>query len=166
MPGTQEHTSNKQGGRRPVPSRMPMVRRASIEDAAQAAACLSDLGYATEVGILTATLAKLGDSPFDAVFVAVDDSAHQVIGVLSLHLIPLFHVPGHLARLTAVVVRAGARRRGVGRQLVTAAESFAREAGCQRIEVTSGDHRPEAHAFYVHLGYSVDERRFLKYLAG
>jgi hypothetical protein len=45
---------------------------------------------------------------------------------------------------------------------VATAEAFAWAAGCKRIEVTSGDHRPEAHAFYRAIGYVEDERRFIK----
>ena len=55
------------------------------------------------------------------------------------------------------------RQRGVGRALVTAAEEFGWARGCLRLEVTSGDHRPEAQAFYEHLGYQLDCRRFIKH---
>jgi hypothetical protein len=34
--------------------------------------------------------------------------------------------------------------------------------GCIRVEVTSGDHRPDAHAFYERMGYKSDCRRFIK----
>ena len=142
----------------------PMVRRARADDSGQMATCLNELGYATDGATVMAALERLGESPADAVFVAVEDSEHQVIGVVGLHLIPLLHVSGHLARLTALAVRADARLHGVGRLLVTAAESYAREAGCHRMEVTSGDHRPEAHTFYLRLGYCVEERRFIKHL--
>lgn len=33
-------------------------------------------------------------------------------------------------------------------------------------EVTSGDHRKEAHAFYESCGYARDERRFIKIYGG
>jgi GNAT superfamily N-acetyltransferase len=76
--------------------------------------------------------------------------------------LPLFHTPGYLARITALVVAATARGIGVGRALLAATEAYAWSTGCVRIEVTSGDHRPDAHAFYERLGYHVDERRFIK----
>ncbi|CAA9336555.1 MAG: hypothetical protein AVDCRST_MAG40-2194, partial [uncultured Gemmatimonadaceae bacterium] len=59
-------------------------------------------------------------------------------------------------------VRAEAQGAGVGRALVGAVEAFAWAAGCRRVEVTSGDHRPAAHAFYRAAGYREDERRFVK----
>jgi hypothetical protein len=36
---------------------------------------------------------------------------------------------------------------------MAAAESFAADHGCVRIEVTSADHRADAHAFYRRRGY-------------
>jgi GNAT superfamily N-acetyltransferase len=46
--------------------------------------------------------------------------------------------------------------------LVAEAEEFAWNNGCSRIEITSGDHRPDAHAFYEAIGYFQDCRRFIK----
>ena len=52
--------------------------------------------------------------------------------------------------------------RADGRRLVAEAEEFAWNNGCARIEITSGDHRPDAHAFYEAIGYFQDSRRFVK----
>jgi hypothetical protein len=43
-----------------------------------------------------------------------------------------------------------------------AAEEFFQMAGCIRSEVTSGEHRSDAHAFFKSFGYLEDERRFIK----
>jgi hypothetical protein len=42
------------------------------------------------------------------------------------------------------------------------AEDFAWDNGCVRIEITSGEHRAGAHAFYEAIGYKQDSRRFIK----
>ena len=55
-----------------------------------------------------------------------------------------------------------ARGEGIGKVLVEKAESYFNEKNCLRFEVTSGDHRLEAHRFYKSLGYQEDERRFIK----
>jgi GNAT superfamily N-acetyltransferase len=138
------------------------IRRAVAADAAAIAECLGELGYGTPAALVAEKLAALAESRADAVFVAADAATGRVLGAAGVHLLPLLHAPGHLARLTALAVRTEAQRAGVGRALVDAVEAFAWAAGCRRVEVTSGDHRPSAHAFYRAAGYRVDERRFVK----
>jgi GNAT superfamily N-acetyltransferase len=81
---------------------------------------------------------------------------------LSFHTLLLFHTTGKAGRVTALVVGMEHRHRGIARALLAAAEAFAWEAGCVRIEVTSGDRRDGADAFYESAGYRPDERRFIK----
>jgi ribosomal protein S18 acetylase RimI-like enzyme len=138
------------------------IRRAKPEDAAAIAVCLSALGYGTSAALVTDKLSALRDSAADAVLVAEHPPA-AIVGVVSVHVFPLFHAPGSLARLTALAVSVDHQRQGVGRALVAAAEAFAWQHDCRRVEVTSGDHRDAAHAFYRALGYGVDERRFIKH---
>lgn len=137
------------------------IRSAEPSDASAIAICLASLGYGTPAALVLEKLACMAGSSTDAVFLATDPAA-GVIGVASLHILPLFHAPGNLGRLTALAVRPDHQGRGVGRALVAAAEAFAWKADCRRLEVTSGDHRVGAHAFYERLGYKVDERRFVK----
>jgi GNAT superfamily N-acetyltransferase len=137
------------------------IRRAERGDAAATASCLATLGYDTHAALVLEKLSALASSSADAVLVAVESSV-GVVGVASVHVLPLFHAPGNLARLTALAVRQDQQGRGIGRALVAAVEAFAWEHDCRRVEVTSGDHRPEAHAFYRKLGYRTDERRFIK----
>ena len=140
-----------------------LVRRAELADAEQISVCLSALGYGTSAALVAEKLAALRECPADAVLVAIDAPPGRVLGVISVHVIPLFHAPGNVARITALAVRTDAQGRGAGRALVAAAEAFAWANDCRRIEVTSGDHRVGAHAFYQALGYALDERRFLKH---
>jgi GNAT superfamily N-acetyltransferase len=145
-------------------------RRATPADAGQIAECLAELGYGTRAELVAEKLDALAGRADGAAFVAVDPPgnpsgdprAARVLGAASVHVLPLFHAPGSLARLTALAVRREAQGRGVGRALVAAVEAFAWGADCRRVEVTSGDHRSGAHAFYRTLGYAEDERRFIK----
>ena len=141
----------------------PTIRRADVADAAQVAGCLAELGYGTPAALVADKLAAFAGSRTDAVFVAVRGPGESLAGVVSVHVLPLFHAPGNVARITALAVRRQAQGSGVGRALVAAAEAFAWASECRRIEVTSGDHRAGAHAFYQAVGYAVDERRFLKH---
>lgn len=144
----------------PMPS--PYVRQAAATDADDIAACLSALGYGTSASLVADRLASFVGSSTDAVFVASSEGGTRLLGVISAHLLPLFHTPGLLGRITSLAVRPEARGTGVGKALVTAAEEWAWASGAVRMEVTSGDHRPEAHAFYQAIGYALDERRFIK----
>ena len=137
------------------------VRSADAGDAAAIAVCLAALGYATPPALVAEKLSAFGGAS-DTVLVA-EDPITGIIGVVSVHLVPLFHAAGNLARLTALAVVPGHQRKGVGRALVAAAEAFAWERDCRRVEVTSGDHREDAHTFYRALGYEMDERRFIKH---
>src|SRR5438045_8374752 len=138
------------------------VRRAEAEDAPAIAVCLAALGYGTSTTLVAEKLSALMGSSSDTVLVA-EDPTTGIVGVVSVHLVPLFHAAGNLARLTALAVGPGHQRKGVGRALVVAAEAFAWQRDCRRVEVTSGDHREDAHTFYRALGYEMDERRFIKH---
>ncbi len=61
-----------------------------------------------------------------------------------------------------MVVSERHRGAGIGRSLVSAMEAWFNAHSCALFEVTSGDHREEAHRFYEGQGYRFDERRFLK----
>lgn len=144
-----------------------LVRRATPADASEIAACLAALGYGTPAPLVADRLATFAASELDAVFVAAFAAERApsapLCGVVSAHALPLFHAPGCLVRLTALAVRDEAQGAGVGRALVAAAEAWAWSVEARRVEVTSGDHRPGAHAFYQALGYALDERRFVKH---
>src|SRR4051812_4882410 len=122
-----------------------VIRRARSDDAPALAVLLAALGYPAEVALIERRIAACVASRETVVFVA--ESGNRIVGALSFHCIPLFHAEGSLGRITSLVVGPDDRRRGIGRLLVGAGEEFARAHGCARVEVTSGDHRPEAHAF-------------------
>lgn len=142
----------------------PEIRQAQDGDEEALARLLGVLGYPADAAMVTGSL-KAYEGAHSRVWVAVCEGG--VVGFLSFHAIPLFHEPGSLGRITAMAIDPAFQRRGVGRALVAAAEAFAQECGCERMEVTSGDRREkDAHVFYRALGYESDCRRFLKRLAG
>ncbi len=141
-----------------------VIRQAQPGDAGAIASLIAVLGYALDGDAVPGRLAAYTREG-SQVLVAVRDAV--VTGFLSFHAIPLFHAEGFLGRITAMAVDPRHQRRGIGTALVLAAEQHAREHGCTRMEVTSGDRRvKDAHVFYAGLGYAVDCRRFLKHLEG
>jgi ribosomal protein S18 acetylase RimI-like enzyme len=65
--------------------------------------------------------------------------------------------------MTTLVISSKFQRYGIGRRLIAEAEMLAWEHGCGRIEITSGDQRGDAHAFYEAVGYEQVSRRFIKF---
>jgi GNAT superfamily N-acetyltransferase len=57
------------------------------------------------------------------------------------------------AEVVAIIVRSSHRRRGVGRQLINAAETWAQQSGRARLLLRTEVVRTEAHAFFIALGY-------------
>jgi GNAT superfamily N-acetyltransferase len=57
------------------------------------------------------------------------------------------------AELMSIIVRASHRRRGIGRRLVTAAETWAAQSGRARLLMRTEVVRTAAHAFFVALGF-------------
>ena len=137
-----------------------VIRGACIHDAAAAGELLAALGYPSSIAQVKERIARSAESDDTAVFVA--ETHHQIVGLVSFHLIPLFHADGFLGRITSFIVAPMHRQRGIGRLLAAAVEEFAWAHGCMRVEVTSGDHRPDAHSFYERMGYDLDCRRFTK----
>jgi GNAT superfamily N-acetyltransferase len=140
------------------------LRPAGPGDATELSGLLAELGYPSSPEAVTRRIAACAVLPGVKVVVAAMDG--RLAGVVSVHCVPSLVLDAALGRITALVVAAAARGCGIGRLLVEAAEAFAREQGCERIELTSGDHRPDAHAFYERLGYVVECRRFIKHVPG
>jgi GNAT superfamily N-acetyltransferase len=138
------------------------IATVTATDAADIRDLLIELGYELPVQDITKNLTDLHRHPHDRILIA--RSGDRAVGLGALHVIPVIHVPESLGRITALVVSEVARGQGVGGLLVELLEDAAMKAGCTRMEVTSGDHRPGAHEFYQRLGYEVNERRFIKRL--
>ena len=125
--------------------------------------CLPNLATPDAVSNVRERLHKLGTREGAGVLVAVIDGA--VAGVAAYQLIDLLERREPQCRITSLVVRAGARRRGLARTLITAIESVATDRGCFRLEVTTQPQRPAATDFYLTLGFRERPRRLVKPLA-
>jgi GNAT superfamily N-acetyltransferase len=87
--------------------------------------------------------------------VLIAASDEEVIGVCQVVTIAhLRHRGGWCAEVESLHVRADMRSRGVGAALLGAAETFAAEHGCYRVQLTSDARRVDAHRFYRANGYA------------
>ncbi|MFC4067842.1 GNAT family N-acetyltransferase [Actinoplanes subglobosus] len=70
---------------------------------------------------------------------------------------------GNDAELKRMFTTKAARGRGVARRMLTRIEDSAREAGCNRVILETGDRQPEAIALYESAGYArIDDFGYYK----
>lgn len=140
----------------------PTIRRATRSDAKHIALLLTELGYPATAGDAQDRLALALKRDTGRCLVA--QSAAEVIGMVAAELVPYFPDGSVVCRVTALVVSSRHRGRGVGAELLAAIGDFAREHHCSGIELTSGQHRIDAHRFYERLGFSKTSFRFFRAL--
>jgi GNAT superfamily N-acetyltransferase len=136
------------------------IRQARPADSHVLSGLMRQLGYEATPALLGEKMVELAGSPSDRILVATLHD--EVVGSISLHAIPMFHVAGKLGRITSLVVDERYRSAGIGKALLDAAEQWFESARCVKVEVTSADRRLDAHRFYERHGYARDGRRFTK----
>lgn len=126
------------------------VRLAARADARRIAELSGTLGYPLEESQLASTLERLLPRPDHAIFVSVEGPT--VVGWIHVAEREVLEV-GRLAEILGLVVDASMRRKGVGQQLVAAAEAWAVMQKLAAMTVRSNVVRQESHPFYEALGY-------------
>jgi len=139
---------------------MLVIRDAMLEDSKALAGLLEELGYPRTEDFVNERLMTLNQDLGTRIFVAVKQG--RVVGFASCHVMPLMHASDDLCRVTALIVSRAYRHQNIGCKLMRAVEKYAKDAGCARVEITSGERRRGAHVFYERIGYKVASRRFLK----
>ena len=100
---------------------------------------------------MAARLARILNREAHAIFVA--EISGQIAGWIEVAEREVL-AAGKFGEICGLVVGDGQRGRGVGRQLVGAAENWLRARGHAEISVRSNVVRPESHAFYERIGYA------------
>ena len=138
------------------------LQRATDQDAEAVAELLTTLGYPCTSEDARKRLANFRDAPGQELWLARSDG--DTVGMLALQFFYYLPLGARTCRITALAVAEHARRRGVGKMLLLAAETRARQDGSVRIELTSAAQRGDAHAFYRACGYDDSALRFMKRL--
>ncbi len=135
-----------------------LIREAKPDDASALAGLFTELGFPASSQEMTDRLASF--LPSASTLVAEQNG--KVLGVATVHVMPVLHRPTPVGRITALVVTEQSRGQGIGQTLVDAAEQFLARKGCQLIEVTSNQQLVNAHEFYRKQGYEITSYRFKK----
>jgi GNAT superfamily N-acetyltransferase len=135
------------------------LRPATAEDAEAIAALFTDEGYPAGPSDIATRLERFVP-PDGAVIVAEHEGA--ILGFVACHFLPRFEHGDTILRILALVVDAGARERGVGRQLIGDAERIAGTRDAAFVEITAGHHRPDARHLYESLGYDATVAAYLR----
>jgi predicted N-acetyltransferase YhbS len=142
---------------------MPVLLRSPTEaDAKRVASLLAELGYPSKEMDVRDRLRRSLHRQSSCFLLA--QFASEVIGLVSAELVPYFPTGSTICRVTALVVSTHHRGRRVGEKLVAGAVDFARQHHCSGIEITSAEHRLDAHRFYQRLGFSRTSSRFFQAL--
>jgi GNAT superfamily N-acetyltransferase len=138
------------------------IRSAQMSDAPSLAALMGELGYKTNCAEMEARLQTiLVDSRYRT-FVAV--SGGEICGMIGTLCLSSYEHNDPSGRILALVVTDRMRGRGVGRQLMAAAEQDFAERNIRRVAVNTHFEREEAHKFYEKFGYAKNGWRFVKTL--
>jgi ribosomal protein S18 acetylase RimI-like enzyme len=138
------------------------IRDAELSDAAELAALACELGYETTSAKMESRLVSILKDPRYKTLVALNDK--KICGMIGTFSASSYLHNDINGRIIALVVSRESRRRGIGAQLIAAAEKDFAQRGITRVTLTTRFEREEAHQFYEKLGYSRTGFRFAKNL--
>jgi GNAT superfamily N-acetyltransferase len=138
------------------------IRPANQSDTSEIRILLHQLGYDIPIDEMGQRLAALSEQTSDAVLLAVERK--QICGLIAIHWTQMLHLAKPMARIVTLIVREDARKKGIGRRLVEAGSELVKRQGCGWLELTTGMHRTEAHAFYEAMGFKATSLKFRRSL--
>ena len=139
------------------------IRDAELSDAAELAALACELGYETTGAEMESRLVSILKDPRYNTLVALKNE--KICGMIGTFSASSYLHNDLNGRIIAFVVSRESRRRGIGAQLIAAAEKDFARRGITRVTLTTRFERDETHQFYEKLGYARTGFRFAKNLA-
>ena len=141
------------------PPPKPELRDAKPADAPRLAELIGELGHEVEAKVVRKNLGSLGKANETPIVATL---GKEIVGLCGIHRMLALHRDHLVGRVNILIVTKAAQGRGIGRMLLEEAEARLKKLGCGRIEITVGEERHAAQAFYRHLGYERTTIRFQK----
>ncbi|MHC3122932.1 acyltransferase [Acinetobacter sp. GN11] len=135
------------------------IRAAKLEDSQAICDLLKQMGYPQPLTLIQEKFEILNNDPNSQILIAEEKG--KICGFLSLYFIPQIALQGDFAKICYLCVDENMRSKGVGHLLVQEAERLAKQRGCDRMELHSGEQRTLAHQFYLREGY-VDAPKYFR----
>ena len=122
----------------------------------------NDLGYECPLSLVEDKIKSL-DKKREQVFVAVVNGS--IGGFIHVEKYDTLYFET-MCNVLGLAVAKDFQKMGLGKNLLTAGENWAKQNGIKCMRVNSGITRVEAHKFYRHLGYesSKEQLRFIKHI--
>jgi GNAT superfamily N-acetyltransferase len=128
-----------------------LIRSAELGDAESVTLLCKQLGYTTSEQQVQERLKLLTKDQEHVLYIAYLPN-DLIVGLIHVYIWKSLLI-GRRAEIDALIVHTDYRGRGVGHLLIQHAEQWAKEQGCDTIQVRSNTVRQQAHHFYEKLGY-------------
>jgi N-acetylglutamate synthase-like GNAT family acetyltransferase len=129
------------------------IRQATMSDIASIAELSDQLGYPTTAEQTSKRLADILSRAEHVVFIAETENG-AAVGWVHVTRTVWLEIDA-FAEIGGLVVDTSYRSKGVGKDLLNAAEAWAREHGLPNLRVRSNVIRNRAHHFYQEAGYQI-----------
>jgi ribosomal protein S18 acetylase RimI-like enzyme len=105
---------------------------------------------------------QIADS--DKTILIAEKNDVNVVGLVSIVFLPRLNQIGHELYIPELIVTEKYRNQGIGTMLINACVSLAKQKGCKKLRLESGNKRRESHKFYEDLGFESKSLSFTKNL--
>ncbi len=137
---------------------LPVVRRATIEDLTSICSLAEQLGYPSSTEEMRDRMTAISSASDQAIYV-IDLPGQPAAGYIHVFKHTSLE-SGTVAEIGGLVVDKQLRRLGLGKSLLSAAETWAREMDCSIIRLRSNIIREDAHRFYQKSGYAITKTQY------
>ena len=139
---------------------MVQIRPAGVEDEARLFELVCAFPTPTPPGAASFKDALSAKLPDPSSYVALAEQDAAIVGYVAGYCHPTFYANGSTAWVDELLVDPALRRRGVGRKLMEAFETWAVSRGCTLVSLATST----AGSFYARLGYATKASYYKKYL--